>query len=130
MHEESCYSSLNFDPERVLDRCNQIFDNPGTMIGNVVIDNGQIVGMMGGYIAPYDYGDDMIASDILVYVTPDYRGSTAFIKLIRAYVAWALPLAKLVFLTQTTGINPDVVSDLYQRLGFRPVGANHCLETM
>lgn len=129
MHEESQYSLLNFDPQRVADRCCQIIDSPDTMIGLVAVSAGEIIGMMGGYLAPYDYGDELTASDILVYVKPEHRGSMAFIRLVKKYVTWAKERgAKLIFLSQTTGVNQDLVCNLYTRLGFKPVGGIFSLE--
>lgn len=130
MHEESQYSLLNFDPQCVAGRCYQIIDSPDTMIGLVVVDyTGHIIGMMGGYLAPYEYGDDLTASDILVYVEPEHRGGKAFFMMVKGYVSWARSKgAKLIFLNQSTGINPEATSHLYQRLGFRPCGSNHCME--
>lgn len=128
MHEESQYGVLAYSPERVADKCYQVTVNLH-MFGVVAYSDGSIIGMMGGQVYQYDYGDELIATDILVYVSPAYRGSMAFIKMVRKYVAWAKEQgAKLVFLSQTTGVNQESVSSLYQRLGFKPVGGQFCLE--
>jgi predicted acetyltransferase len=127
MHEESVYSPLILAPEKQAARCYQILDTP-SMLGVVAVQDGAIIGMMGGHIYRYEYGDDLVASDILVYVSSRHRGSMAFIKMVRKYVKWAREQgAKLIFLNQISGIDPAKTSNIYSRLGFRPVGNNHCI---
>lgn len=129
MHEESQYSGLTYNPEKVVMRCRQILTGDNTMLGLVSVQGGEVVGMLGACILPYDYGDELLAHDMLVYVAPDHRGGPDFLRMVKAYVFWAKECgAKMVFLSQTTGINAEKVSSLYERLGFKAVGQNHCLE--
>jgi GNAT superfamily N-acetyltransferase len=123
MHEESQYRDLTFDPERVLALCTRILVEPEEL--GLVAQYGQrIIGMLGAYLAPYEQGDELLAYDRLVYVSPGYRGSSAFVRLVRKYVAWAESHgARQIFLSQSTGIKTYQTHQLYQRLGFDPVGS-------
>ena len=122
MHEESQYSILNFLPEKVVEKCHQVI-NHQQMLGLVAIQDGNIIAMIGGQIAAYEYGDDLVASDILVYVDPAHRASRAFLMLVKGYVQWAKEQgASMIFMSQTTGVNMVAVGNLYTRLGFEPVG--------
>jgi len=128
MHEESIYSAFDFNPQKVADRCWQIIESE-SMIGMVATRYGKAIGMMGGYVVPYEYGEGLVASDILVYVSPEYRGSRAFIRMVRMYAEWAKSKgASFIFLNQTSGISPDLTSELYQRLGLVVCGSNHVME--
>jgi GNAT superfamily N-acetyltransferase len=128
MHEESQYSSLTYNPEKVLDKCNKILE-VDYMIGIIAEQGNHIVGMMGGVIGPYEYGEELISSDILVYILPEFRGTGTFIKLVNKYIAWSKEKgAKKVFLSQSTGVNIDSITQLYHRLGFAYVGGQFCME--
>lgn len=127
MHEESQFGALTYAPEKVAKKCARSVSDPD-MLALVAEKDGEIVGMFGAYVTPYEFGDERIAQDILVYVAPEHRGGMAFVRMIKAYVFWAKEKsAALVFLAQTTGVNQDLVANLYQRLGFTPVGGQFCL---
>lgn len=128
MHEESQYSALTYSPEKVAKKCIRSLYDPD-MFALVAENEGEIVGMIGAIVGPYEFGDELIANDMLVYVSIEHRGSMAFIRMIKAYVFWAKEQgAALIFLAQTTGINQELVASLYQRLGFKPVGGQFCME--
>lgn len=127
MHYESNFASIGFEPQKVVDKVREVLACPQSYFGMVAEDEGAIIGIMGAVIGEYEFGYDRISNDILVYITPEYRGSRAFIKLVKAYVIWAKEMgAKLIFLNQSTGINIDLVADLYVRLGFKRVGGMFC----
>lgn len=122
MHQESCYRDLDYDPEKIGKLCLQIVDD-GSKLALVATKDGQIVGMLGAYITEHFFGSDKTAGDYVVYVRPEHRGSTAFIRLVRAYVAWAKDRgAKDIFVRQSTGMNINAIGDLYTRIGFEIVG--------
>lgn len=122
MHEESQYNVLDYAPEKVANVCYQIIDNDN-MLGLVVVHETKIVGMFSAYVDEFLYGSDLVAKDTLLYITPEHRGGMAFIKIMNEYQNWAfLNGAKMVFASQTSGIEVDKTSYLYSRLGFERVG--------
>lgn len=123
MHEESQYRDLCFYPKRVIDVCRYILDDD-QQLGLIAETNNRIVGMLAGYLRPYEYGDAILAHDRLVYVRPGYRGSSAFIRLVRRYVSWAREMgAEQVFLSQSTAVASHRVHGFYRRLGFEYLGS-------
>ncbi len=89
----------------------------------------QVLSGFGAFIiTPHYFTDDLIASDILVYVRPERRGSTAAVRIIKEYIKWAKPLAKDVVLGISSGVHPERTKALYERLGFPTVGTMHSLK--
>lgn len=135
MHEESDMRVLDLSPSKIADTCYEIIasqhNEPGTtpMFGVVAIQKNSVIGMMGGYVASPCYSDDVVAWDILTYVHPAFRGSMAFIGMAKAYAKWArTTAAKLIFLSTSSGINPEKTVDIFKRLGFKPQGGVFLLE--
>lgn len=64
-----------------------------------------------------------IASDLLLYVVPELRGSSAALKLIYTYREWAKSIGcKEVRLSVASGVNQDRTCGLYKKLGFTLFG--------
>lgn len=71
----------------------------------VVERNGILIGGMAAFISPQWFSDDMIASDIALFISPECRGGMAAAKLIRAYKEWAVQSGAVL---QTLGISTGV----------------------
>lgn len=97
----------------------------GQVAGSVFVaeKNHAIVGMAAGFVVEHFFGDEKTASDLAVYVTPEERGGSIAIKLIRAF-EHAVRAAGAVELT--LGISTEIAAertvDLYERLGYRRSG--------
>ena len=127
MHDESQYSYLHFSPDKVIAKCNDALVNPQIQCWVTVKDE-TVTGMMAGQVFEYEFGQSLIASDILVFVSPEHRGGTAFLRLVKEYIEWSKSLgAELIFLNQTTGVNQEATGKLYQRIGFDPVGGMYVM---
>jgi GNAT superfamily N-acetyltransferase len=91
----------------------------------LAIDDDKIIGSIGGAVFPYFFSTRKKAGDLGFYVEPEYRGSRAAIKLVKAFEAWAKEMGvEDVYLGQTTGIEVDKTRDFYERLGYKVVGVN------
>jgi len=121
-HQESQYRDLTFEPGKILSLCGKALMDP-TELGLVALDQEVVVGILGAYIGRYEFGQDLLAFDRIVYVRPSYRGSRAFVRMVREYVQWARSCGvKQIFLSQSTGLKTDRVSGLFRRLRFEQVG--------
>ena len=119
-HKESPrYSRLSFNFHKVLELFySLIVNDPGFAI--VAERDGQIIGFMIGFCAPYWGSDDLVASDILVYITPKYRGGSSAKKMVEAFIAWAKEKgAILIQLGVSTGIHTERTVSLYESLGLK-----------
>lgn len=75
---------------------------------------------------PTFFSDERIASDLMTYVHPLYRGSRAFFRLTKAYEKWAVSEGvREINLTVSTGIETERTSSLYSRLGYPLSAVTH-----
>ena len=126
--EESEYRAMQYDEKKCEHLCRQIMMKP-ELFGRVAVRDGVIIGVAVGGIFPPYFSDDLNASDLLFYVLPEYRGTRAFYVLCIEFIAWAkVNGAKLIFLRNTTGIMPEKVGALYERMGFSTVGGIYRME--
>ncbi|AFP33692.1 acyl-CoA N-acyltransferase domain-containing protein [Pectobacterium phage POP72] len=86
----------------------------------LAIEDGRLVGYI--WAAAHQLGPwshTLVSSDYLFYVHPDYRGSLAAYRLMKAYKLWAVELGcKEVRLSVASGIHPERTGKLYERMGF------------
>lgn len=123
MHDESEYRSLDYAPEKCAALCRSIMANADTQLGLVAVEGDEHFGMLGAYVTAAYFSDDLVSGDYLVYVRPEFRGTTAFVRMVKRYIEWAKERgAQLIFLRTSTGIESDATAALYQRLGFARVG--------
>lgn len=120
MHQESWYRNLNFDPPKLRLLYESIKAYPARFCAFVAEEGDNKVGMFVGAIAEFYFGTDKLASDLLLFVAKEHRGSTAAPRLIKAYLAWAKENdARSINLGISTSINVDRTARLYEKLGFK-----------
>lgn len=121
-HAESEYNIMSFSPDKCAALCRNLIENESLMCVVVVKDDA-IIGVFAASAGETYFSTDRTASDILVYVIPEYRGSHAFLMLYAEYKEWAIKQGvKIMFLRNTTGYEPEKVGFLYHKLGFTQVG--------
>lgn len=80
-------------------------------------------GFMLGIASPSFYSDDVVATEICLYVMPEKRGGMQAARLIKAFVSWAdEQRASEIVAGVSVGINDPVADGLYMRLGFAKRG--------
>lgn len=128
-HEESIYGVIEFSEEK----SSLLFDAvvyDAYRCSYVAEKDGVIVGLFLGSLCDYPYGFGIIASDNLVYVNAEHRGSGVFKRLVDRYFAWAKNAgATVILLSQTSGINVDRTEGLYTKLGMAKVGTRFAYVT-
>ena len=127
-HQESEYNVMSFSGNKCIALCERIIAEP-QMLGTVTVKDSVITGVLVAAAIPAYFSDEITASDLLVYVLPEYRGSRAFYMLCLSYVGWARTKgARLIFLRNSTGIESEKVGKIYQRMGFEHVGGIYRME--
>lgn len=120
-HDESpVFSYLSFSGEKVAATMNMLITEP---CGAVFIaeKNGQIIGFSAVCISSHWSSDDPIAEEEMIYIRQEHRGGFAIARLIAAMNVWAeINGAKYLFSGCITGIEPEKVGRLYERMGFTP----------
>lgn len=127
MHRESNFACVPFDAERF-----GLF--VATLIGvddafaYVSERDGLVTGFMLGksYPAWFGNGRDRIASDLVLYVDPDYRHSAAALLLASEFMEWArhAPDVLQVRAGTSAGRAGHAAHAIYEHLGFESAGAS------
>ena len=85
----------------------------------VAISDEQIIGFFAGFVMEHFLSNQTFASDAGVYVLPEHRGGSAFVRLVKAFEAWARERgASEIHLGTSTGVQPEKTVRMYERLGY------------
>lgn len=123
MHAESPrFARFGFDPEKAWALAARVMNEAGFML--IVADRGgELVGMFAGFVAEHFFSSARYASDIVLYVTPEYRGGTTAVRFIHIFERWA---AKSGAAECVPGVSTEVHAErteqLYERLGYKRSG--------
>jgi GNAT superfamily N-acetyltransferase len=129
LHAESPrYSRMSFAAEKIDALARSLIvgtlvsDAPGGVL--VAEKNGQIVGMMAGFVSAPFFSHDKIASDYTFYVKPEHRKTGRIaLKLVRAFEAWAIAAGAADIVPGTsTEIDADSTRRFYEKLGYKHYG--------
>lgn len=86
---------------------------------------GEIVGMLAGYVTDYFFCDAIVAQDRWFYVRPEYRGSSAAVKLLLTFRQWAQNRKADEFsINMSVGIDMARFNKFMTHLGFGCCGSN------
>jgi GNAT superfamily N-acetyltransferase len=128
MHEESSYSKLEFNEDRLRHIFNIYTTDPtrALILGRV---NGEACGLYAGYITPYYFSNELVANDIAWFVVKERRGSSLGLRLLTAFENWAKDQGvSEIRVGYSTDINPTAFDSLMIKRGYSRVGGNYRLE--
>ena len=126
MYKEGAFKELDWDFEKVHRLTKRYIEKPNTHFALCAYDDENLVGMIMGYLTPYYFGNDILATDHLWYVDPEYRGTRVGLKLLKDFRSWAIKSgAKEVCIGISTGTDVDRTGALLERLGFNHVGGTY-----
>jgi GNAT superfamily N-acetyltransferase len=117
MHSETIYSNLNFSGVACTDfllihaKHDQFIqvDERGIMLGEISVSF---------------FGSDLSASDVLIYIRPEFRREGLAKDAIESFSLWAEDRgAKLITIGQSTGQNQNEFNALINKLDLQPLGA-------
>ena len=129
MHEESVYANKTWNEDKVRKLGSVLAAYPDVFFGRVAIVDNRIVGVLVGHQVEYFFGDDKKAEDLIFYVLPEYRGSSAAIRLLKEFESWAKEKGlKEIFISQSTGVAVEKTQSLFNKLGYTTVGYNTAKE--
>jgi hypothetical protein len=79
----------------------------------------EVVGLIGGIIAPCMNTGDLETFETFWFVFPEYRKSTIAIKLLRAFQTWSIGHdAVRMKMAHLTRLNPEYVRNMYAKMGY------------
>jgi len=129
LHAESYYSDYSLDQSRAKAAINDILAYP-KQASLLLAENNQgvIIGMLAVRMGTMFYFNRPVAQEQMFYVHPEWRGSSAAIKLIMAFRQWSMNRgANEIMISINAGIGLEQLPRLMQRLGFSHVGHSFAL---
>lgn len=122
MHAEGMFRDFDYDHQKVAEIGRQVLHN-SNHFGVLCEQDGEIIGMMVGYVVEFYFGHDLVAQDQVLYVDKTRRGGLGAARMIEKFVEWATEKgAKEIQLGQTVGIDPALVDRLYTSMSFTLAG--------
>ena len=91
-------------------------------------NQGELVGMLAGYMVDFFFCDGNVVQDRVYYVLPEHRGSSAAFKLILAFRRWAESKgASELSINMSVAIDMPRFNKLMNHLGFNCCGSNFAM---
>lgn len=121
MHAEANYNELPLNEKKLL----ALIASPNVFVVMYLFE-GEYIGGMLGAISPHYFTDGMVAKDLMLYVLPKWRGRcpTAAVRMIRAFEEWAASKGvKEVYLSQSIGIDIEMTTNFYKKMGYSVMGS-------
>lgn len=118
------YAGVVVDRSRVTALLEQNVNNDGYFVTFLLVnDVGEIVGGIGGYCVTMAFSWDRVTNDVFFFILPEWRTLPNALKLMRAYLNWALARkATIIGATYTGGGNDEGMDRLIRSIGFEPIG--------
>lgn len=114
------YSALDFGLKMI---ALQKFKN-SAYIKTAKNSEGIIIGMIVAEAVPYMFSpSEKMIVDHLFYVAPEYRGSSAALRMFKDFERWAISIgANEISLGVSTGVDPERTDSFYKRMGYLCAG--------
>ncbi|MFW5498123.1 MULTISPECIES: GNAT family N-acetyltransferase [unclassified Maridesulfovibrio] len=131
MHSLGRFKNIRYDFTKCRQAVRHCVDNPGSFFFCIAeTDEKEIIGLHMGMLQEYFFSNQVAAQSISFFVTPEYRGSSAALKMLYAFKKWAKKrnAIEVVFGTGISEGAPLAVMDNFmKRLGFELTGGNYGL---
>jgi GNAT superfamily N-acetyltransferase len=120
--ESPRFSKLAFSDEKLTATLTDVIRSPRGFLW-VAEEEAELLGVMVAIVHPHWFSDDLIASDLALFVYQHARGGMAAARLVKQYKAWARESgAVLVQAGVSTGLGTETTAGLYERMGFERCG--------
>jgi GNAT superfamily N-acetyltransferase len=120
-HAETWYASLPYDPERTRATVTAAMEDQNALPLVVETSSGEIAGFMIGVVSNHLFSSGRYACDLVLYVSPRWRGTSAFVRMVRAYEAWCrIKRVDEIILGHSSDVNAAGVPELYRGMGYEP----------
>lgn len=94
-------------------------------VAAIVDDTNTVIAYLIGKRTPYWFANNYyVASDLIIYVSPKYRGAKLSKSLINDFTDWAKSFGCItdIILGSTASHHPERAAKFYQHVGFQPFG--------
>ncbi len=129
LHAESVYRGYPLDTARVETAITEMLAQPRHAALFLACNHeGTIIGMLALRMGNLFYFDKLVAQEQMFYVHPDWRGSSAAVKLLVACRQWAINRgADEILVSVNSGVGLATLPRLMRRLHFSQVGLTFSL---
>ena len=126
MHAESPrYRGIPLSEEKLGHLILQLHGHPLTGALFVADLGGVIIGTMWGYLAEYFFSEERMATDVLLYVSPEHRRGRTARRLAEAFEQWGAERGALnIQPGVSTCVNNTGCARFYERMGYHVTGFN------
>lgn len=127
MHAEGEFKFVPFDEDwsyfQARDALEKYHDGEAKIIAIAEHSDKTICGFLIGALAPYIFSPARYASDLAVFVVPEKRGTSAAVRMIKAFEDWAKMHNAVEFsFGVSTGVQIEKTHAFYNKLGYTHVG--------
>lgn len=121
---EGKYASQRYDAQRMVDLVDEyIEDAYRTKACFIAEQDGDVAGMLVTELARYPFRYGLCAVEVAFYIKPEYRGTTAAVRLIARMQEWAEESGADTFLVSVSAPHDGTPAEsVYERLGFTKWG--------
>lgn len=120
MHAESRYARMRYNSAKLEQMLRLVLERGFLMIAE---REGEVIGGFAGVCEPHWFSDDLIATDLGLFVEPGKRGGLAAYWLVDAFLTWANERgASIIDILVNTGVRTEQTTELLKRLGGRVAG--------
>lgn len=131
VYSESRFSHLEYNVDKIRNGLQHLIHlhNMGSHLCLLAENTqGQIIGGFVGGLEEYFFTSDKSANSILIWVDPQYRGSSAALKFIDVFKQWAIKKgAKEINIVVSSGVRIGSTDRFVRRLGFTQTGGNYAM---
>jgi GNAT superfamily N-acetyltransferase len=122
-HAETRYGPQGLNPQSLLNFLELVATYPLKFYIGYTKDKDQITGIFFGQLSTEYFSGGTIANDLGMFVAPEYRGSSIFVRLLKDFETWAKEMGvKKIILYHSTGIEPEKTSKLFTKLDYTMFG--------
>ncbi len=126
--EESRYRGLPYSAEKLRQAGRRALANKGQYGVLIAMKGDDLVGFLVATASEYFFSDELAATAIFFYVTPEHRGGLAAVKLLHGFRNWARNRkVREIHINVTSGVHIAKTDKLMKRLGFQFTGGNYAM---
>lgn len=123
MHGESIYRSIGFNAEKFAGVIREHIDTGCVFVAH---RSEVLIGALVGGVCEHLFSNELFGYELGVFVTPECRGGTTAIRLLKAFELWCVEMGAVnIDMGITTGIHTENTGKLYQKLGFIECGKHY-----
>jgi GNAT superfamily N-acetyltransferase len=121
-YEESAYNGrIGYAEPAVRALIEATLRNPGYFFRVLIGERGFVEGFILGCLSQHFFSNDLLASDLLLYIRPAYRRGRHAALLVKSFEEWAKSKGvRELWLGTSTGVETPRVRKFYERGGYKP----------